>query len=134
MRQAVKKPAPGSRRHIKVQGSLRAGVRESSRIISHRAPASYAHHTRNHAVKTTHSRLISHFSPELFSVDNHTSLAAYGSGAVGRAAHRPERPTGRKPTTDELLDFAVQYANVPRHEVTRHRRRLIRHPHAGRHA
>lgn len=135
MRQAVKKPGPSAGRRIKVQGHLGSGGRESSRIITHREPASYARHDRNHAVKVTHSRLISHFSPQLFAVDSHTSLAVYGSGAVDRSAHRvAPKAAPRELTTDELLEFAVQHAKAPRHHVAARRRRVIRHPHAGRHA
>jgi hypothetical protein len=125
---------------MKVQASLHSsgGGREHSRIITHREHRSYAPHSRNHAVKTTHSRLISHFSPELFSVDGHTSLGVYGSGAVSRsaAAHRTAtRHTPRKHTTDELLEFAVQHApHAPKQHAVRHRRRIIRHPHARQHA
>lgn len=137
MRKGVKKPGPSAKRRIKVQGNLgTGGGREQSRIISHREPESYARHSRNHAVKATHSRLISHFSPELFSVDDHTSLAMYGSKAGRPTA--PRRPAGhippKKHTTDELLDYAVQHANTPhrhavkrRHGITRHRSHAKQH-------
>lgn len=136
MRQAVRKPGPSAKRHIKVQGRLGAkGGRGHSRIITHREPETYALHARNHAVKVTHSRLISHFSPELFSVDSHTSLSVYGSGPVQRASHRPVRSTtAGKLSTDELLDYAVQHAKVPQHRFVKRRRRIIRHPHAHHHA
>jgi hypothetical protein len=137
MRKGVKKPVPSAKRHIKVQGSLSAGdSREPSRIISRRHHTSYGQHRRNHAVKATHSRLISHFSPELFSVDDHTSLAIYGSGAVHRtASRRTVKPAAKKPTADELFDYAVHHASPPRHHVAKRRHGLIRHRrHAKHHA
>ena len=140
MRQVVKKPEPSVKRHIKVQGRLSAGGgHQHSKIVSHRPAESYARHARNHAVKGSTGRLISHFSPELFAVEGNTPLAAYGMGAVSRAAAHPAvksapaamadtvRP---RPTTDELLEYAVHHAPVPRTAPHRPRRKVFHRIHA----
>jgi hypothetical protein len=132
MRQAVKRPPSGASRRIKVQGRLNPeGGYERSRIISHRpVKSSHGPHTRHSDVKSNKGQVISHFSPHLFS-------------SVEFVAVEPPAPAGRSggtapvspapPTTDELLEYAVQHASVPQggHQPhKRHRKLLRRRAHA----
>ncbi len=132
MRQAVKRPPSGVSRRIKVQGRLNPeGGYERSKIISHRpAGSSHGPRTRHNDVKGNKGQVISHFSPHLFtSVD----FVAVEPPAPDRRPG-PTAPVHRKPpTTDELLEYAVQHASVPQsgHQPhKRHRKLLRRRAHA----
>jgi hypothetical protein len=125
MRQAVKKPQPAPKRRIKVQGRLGGQGRQSSKIISHRpSKPSHTQPTRHHAVKGNKGDLISHFSPHLFSTVDYMPPAR-AAAAIGHTVHAAVAPP-RKPTTDELLEYAVQHAGVPQHQPHRRSRGILR--------
>jgi hypothetical protein len=103
MRQAVKKPGAAVKRRIRVQGHLTATTQPV--IIVRHQPA------MQRRTRVSSSRLINHFSPSLFIITE---------TALGTAAKRPQpaaasapAPVKAKPTTAELLEYAVQYADVP---------------------
>lgn len=131
MRQAVKRPPSGVSRRIKVQGQLNPeGGYERSKIISHRpVRSSHGPRTRHSDVKGNKGQIISHFSPHLFTAVDFVAVEPPAPDRQSAAA--PARP--KPPTTDELLEYAVQHASVPQagHQPhKRHRKLLRRRAHA----
>jgi hypothetical protein len=127
MRQAVKRPPSSVSRRIKVQGQLNPeGGYERSKIISHRpVRSSHEPRTRHSDVKGSKGQIISHFSPHLFTAVDFVAveLPAPGGRPEGTAPARP-----KPPTTDELLEYAVQHARVPQagHQPHKRQRKLLR--------
>lgn len=132
MRQAVKKPAPALKRRIRVQAHL--GQRDDaalhSRLVS-RPPAAPARtHVRHHAVKGSSTQLISHFSPQLFSVVDHTPAGPQIAEPAPQPSSRPLPVQHRPQTTAELLEYAIQHAAGPGEPLPApkaHHRKLFKH-------
>jgi hypothetical protein len=104
MRQGVKRPVASAKRRIRVQGHLTSAAQPI--VIGHHQPVI---HRRT---RVSSSRLINHFSPSLFIVtETPLSVAAKRRARQSAAASTPEPAKPR--TTAELLEYAVQYADVP---------------------
>jgi hypothetical protein len=103
MRQGVKKPPASAKRRIRVQG----------RVDGHTQPIVVTHHSPapRHATKAHTGRLINHFSPSLFIVTESALSAAAKRPPASDIVKAPAAP--RQHTTAELLEYAVQYADVP---------------------
>lgn len=132
MRQVVKRPEPAARRRIKAQGRLDLdGGYERSKIISHRpVRPEHLRDTRHHEVKGNKGQVISHFSPHLFTAVDFVAVdPAPSAPIIAASTVAPAQP--RTPTTDEILEYAVQHASIPRSEHPPHKRRgILRRRHA----
>ncbi|HYH35893.1 MAG TPA: hypothetical protein VD706_00105 [Candidatus Saccharimonadales bacterium] len=121
MRQAVKKPSPSLKRHLRVQARLDSQIKQPVIVVPHRT-----HQAPRRAAKSRKVHLIHHFSPSLFTTVT-TVVTTEPAPRPSLISDRPianhdvtPRPTmrpafaPRKPrTTAELLEYAIRYADSP---------------------
>lgn len=122
MRQAVKRPGPSVKRRARVQAYLEVPSKPHAHRTAKSSGSPSVHPT---AIKAKKSQLISHFSPDLFAASTHITLLAESFAPVKSktSAAQPAEPIRRRPlTTEELLEFAVQQAQVPIAPLPRKRR------------
>lgn len=137
MRQAVKKPAPDRKHHLKAHDHTDMLIKEPtlSAVMPKSSVQQLDEQRLQHAKHITKSRLISHFSgAAVRAADPASAPFSVPRSAVPQTAPRspaPTRPTGtrqkRSRTTSELLEHAVRQATShktappaePRHSHTK---------------
>lgn len=140
MRQAVKKPPASLKRRIRVQTHLDSQIKQPELPVPARPQP-----VRHYVARGRKVHLISHFSPNLFTV---TTVVSNKPEPMSLISDRPianhdvtPRPHGKpafapkKPgNTAELLEYAIRYADSPpsaeEQGRRKHGRRRMLHRHA----
>lgn len=130
MRHAVKKPSRSIKRSIRAQGHLDSQIKQPE----FQPPGPRVSEVRRRTVKTSKIHLINHFSPNLFTTVTRTTVVT----TQPRPSHVPAPPQAKPRTTAELLEYAINYADMPLEpeEPARQkhaRRRFKRRAHAAAH-